>query len=57
MGLESRDGVDLKLRSKRHNPNKDLELDPDSDLTPKNLTSLSTHMVIRTLDGSSCKNV
>ena len=33
----------------------DLELDPDLELTPWNGPQFRTHMVIKTLDGSSCK--
>ena len=33
-GTGARDGVDPKLRSKCYNPNMDLELDPDPELTP-----------------------
>ena len=33
-GTGTRDGVDPKLRSKGYNPNMDLELDLDPELTP-----------------------
>ena len=33
----------------------DLGLDPDPELTPQNWPHFGTHMVIKTLDGSSCK--
>ena len=35
----------------------DLDLDLDPELTPKSLPHFGTHMVIKTLDGSNCKNV
>ena len=36
----------------------DLELGPDPELTPhENWPHYGTHIVVKTLDGSSCKNV
>ena len=43
--------MDPKFRSKKNNPNMDL----DTEVTPPKLTLIGTHMVIKTLDGSSCK--
>ena len=54
-GPGDRDGVDPKLRSKSYNTNMDLVLDLDPELNPPKLTSFCIHMVIKTLDGSSCK--
>ena len=45
----------MKIQTKMYNPNMDLELDQDPELTPKNWLQFSTHMVIQILDGSSCK--
>ena len=40
-----------------YNPNTDLELDqdPDPELTSPNCPHFGIHIVIKTLDGSSCK--
>ena len=56
MGPE-RSPSEPKIQVKKYNPNMDLELDQDPDLTPKNWSQFGTHMVIITLDGSICKNV
>ena len=39
-GTGAGDEMNHKLRSKSYNPNMDLELDPDPELTPQKLTSL-----------------
>ena len=41
----------------KYNPNMDLELDPDPQLTPKIEFILGTDMVIITLDDSSYKKM
>ena len=33
----------------------DLKLEPDPELTPQNWPLFGSHMVIKSLDGSSCK--
>ena len=55
-GTGDRDGVEPKLRSKSYNTNIDLDLDMDVELIPpQNWLHFGTYMVIKTLDGSSCK--
>ena len=43
------DGVDPKLRSKSCNPNRDLQLDPDPELT-------SPHGQMREIDGTGVRD-
>ena len=54
-GTRAIDGVDPKLRLKSYNTNVYLKLDPDTELTPQKVNLSLVLMVIKTLDGSSCK--
>ena len=49
MGLEP----EMEWMLKRYNTN----MDPEMELTPQNCPPFDTHMVIKTLDGSTFKNV